>query len=458
MVLLLVLRASRSPVVGGDRCADSAGVQDDSRGDAAWPRVTVQLPIYNERYVAPRLLAAVLDFDYPAERLERRKLATGSPTDARCRVSAVFILAPVLGNGNCYARQLQGPTKEIGGRMKQSLPLVTSLLAVVLLAPAAEGQGPPQEIPELDWISAARALDQANPDSLHPVARKQISEQSEKFRATFVSAASNGLREGRLPPEEFCTVKGIGAGVALLGPVTYGEFGSGLLLAEVAVVATVTNITPGFDGSAWVESLLELGDAVALHGRSPIPDYVLVPVQRVVAEDRVFCGGYGAEFDPVIGTRVVVLGPWVQGVVPVGPGPGMSAMFATVQKDGESLRWSHSSTGPNNLVDLQARVEEAVHGNLFSLTSHLVNQEERSKERRKFGVEWKQRRRRGCRLIAVDEGSGEQTEICISSNATAAAKARFEKAWRRQCADGGEDPFVERLSGDERTRTNVCER
>jgi cellulose synthase/poly-beta-1,6-N-acetylglucosamine synthase-like glycosyltransferase len=34
------------------------------------PIVTVQLPIYNERYVAPRLIQAVCNFDYPRERME----------------------------------------------------------------------------------------------------------------------------------------------------------------------------------------------------------------------------------------------------------------------------------------------------------------------------------------------------------------------------------------------------
>ncbi len=37
---------------------------------AHWPRVTVQLPIYNERYVIERLVEAVSSFDYPRERLE----------------------------------------------------------------------------------------------------------------------------------------------------------------------------------------------------------------------------------------------------------------------------------------------------------------------------------------------------------------------------------------------------
>ncbi|HUF79043.1 MAG TPA: cellulose synthase family protein [Thermoanaerobaculia bacterium] len=35
-----------------------------------WPRVTVQLPLYNELYVAERLIAAVCAFDYPRNRLE----------------------------------------------------------------------------------------------------------------------------------------------------------------------------------------------------------------------------------------------------------------------------------------------------------------------------------------------------------------------------------------------------
>ena len=36
----------------------------------AWPRVTIQLPIYNERYVIERLVEAISRFDYPAELLD----------------------------------------------------------------------------------------------------------------------------------------------------------------------------------------------------------------------------------------------------------------------------------------------------------------------------------------------------------------------------------------------------
>src|SRR5579863_6880052 len=37
---------------------------------AVWPRVTIQLPLYNEMYVAARLIDAVCRLDYPRERLE----------------------------------------------------------------------------------------------------------------------------------------------------------------------------------------------------------------------------------------------------------------------------------------------------------------------------------------------------------------------------------------------------
>ena len=35
-----------------------------------WPTVTIQLPIYNERYVVKRLIESVCRFDYPRELLE----------------------------------------------------------------------------------------------------------------------------------------------------------------------------------------------------------------------------------------------------------------------------------------------------------------------------------------------------------------------------------------------------
>src|SRR3984893_11089376 len=39
-------------------------------GISVWPKVTVQLPIYNERYVIERLIESVAQFDYPRELLD----------------------------------------------------------------------------------------------------------------------------------------------------------------------------------------------------------------------------------------------------------------------------------------------------------------------------------------------------------------------------------------------------
>jgi cellulose synthase/poly-beta-1,6-N-acetylglucosamine synthase-like glycosyltransferase len=53
------------------------------RPPAVWPTVTVQLPLYNERYVARRLLEAIGNLDYPTDRLEIQLLddSTDETTD-----------------------------------------------------------------------------------------------------------------------------------------------------------------------------------------------------------------------------------------------------------------------------------------------------------------------------------------------------------------------------------------
>ncbi len=53
------------------------------------PRVTIQLPIYNERYVVERLLEAVTRLDYPQERLEIQVL--DDSTDETCQVASRLV-------------------------------------------------------------------------------------------------------------------------------------------------------------------------------------------------------------------------------------------------------------------------------------------------------------------------------------------------------------------------------
>mgnify|MGYP001577001443 CR=1 FL=1 len=56
---------------------------------AEWPRVTVQLPVYNEQYVVERLLDAAASLDYPSERLEIQLLDDSS--DATSEIAAARI-------------------------------------------------------------------------------------------------------------------------------------------------------------------------------------------------------------------------------------------------------------------------------------------------------------------------------------------------------------------------------
>ena len=57
LLLVLYYRHHRTPLA-------------DPAEPVEWPRVTVQLPLYNERYVACRLVEAVCRLDYPRDRLE----------------------------------------------------------------------------------------------------------------------------------------------------------------------------------------------------------------------------------------------------------------------------------------------------------------------------------------------------------------------------------------------------
>ena len=120
LVLLLALRLARPPAAGGDGGADLADLQDSAARDAEWPLVTVQLPIYNERYVAPRLIAAVLDFDYPADRLEIQIL-DDSTDDTADRVEAALARASKR-KGRCLSSATSGARTAAASRRALSPP------------------------------------------------------------------------------------------------------------------------------------------------------------------------------------------------------------------------------------------------------------------------------------------------------------------------------------------------
>ncbi|MCB1021610.1 MAG: glycosyltransferase [Acidobacteria bacterium] len=67
--------------------------QPQPRDPAEWPRVTVQLPVYNERFVVESLLEAACRLDYPREKLDIQALDDSTDETARIARRAVERLA-----------------------------------------------------------------------------------------------------------------------------------------------------------------------------------------------------------------------------------------------------------------------------------------------------------------------------------------------------------------------------
>ncbi len=65
---------------------------DPPATDFAWPQVTVQLPVFNERYVVNRLIEAVPNLDYPHNKLQIQVL--DDSTDDTTRIVDQAILSP----------------------------------------------------------------------------------------------------------------------------------------------------------------------------------------------------------------------------------------------------------------------------------------------------------------------------------------------------------------------------
>ncbi|NNE34618.1 MAG: glycosyltransferase [Rhodothermales bacterium] len=69
LLFLAIGFANADGLLEGD-VADPSGTTDSRVNDADLPSITVQLPIYNERYVVERLIDACASLDYPADRLD----------------------------------------------------------------------------------------------------------------------------------------------------------------------------------------------------------------------------------------------------------------------------------------------------------------------------------------------------------------------------------------------------
>lgn len=215
------------------------------------------------------------------------------------------------------------------------IPLVA--MALALLACPLAGQPRPREFGEgpYRWKPVDLVLDERGSplQDLRWDTREALNWQIAGFRAKYGSASDLGLEEGAVPSEEMC-----GASYPrprLLRMPGYGNLDLTLMLSEVAVVATLGEMIMGFYG-AVPTALVSLEEVVPLHGYSPTPDHVLVPLGRLVARDAVFCSWIDGKrgFNGKVGDRILLLGPWDRGVVDVGSeGASLAAVSGGMSVD-----------------------------------------------------------------------------------------------------------------------------
>jgi cellulose synthase/poly-beta-1,6-N-acetylglucosamine synthase-like glycosyltransferase len=72
---------------------------------SALPRVTIQLPIYNEMYVADRLIDAVCDMDYPRDLLEIQVL--DDSTDETTEIAELAVRPPRKADKTLERRRIE---------------------------------------------------------------------------------------------------------------------------------------------------------------------------------------------------------------------------------------------------------------------------------------------------------------------------------------------------------------
>ncbi len=348
-----------------------------------------------------------------------------------------------------------------------TLVLGHGLTTAGLAQQAAEptGNGHPDTLNVRNWKAASYLLDSEgrvkDPNEYAHV-RESLNSQSARFFEKFGPASRHGLRAAQVPPTSFCVPSGVYLGGGeFYAPASHnGMFDAAVLLGEVAVEATIGDIIPGFS-RGWPYNLLALSSVVPLHDSSPSPDYALVPVFSMVTHDRVFCGGeaekpFVAGVDYQIGVRLVIVGSWHEGVVPMGVGAGRSGILAEV-RDGGELDWLFAPNvdppdPPETLLGLTRRISELASGGLLAATAAVRREHEVFGEGRgEIGdLVWSSYES-GCRLVGAEalaepDDGWRYTRICAEGTPEAAAK-KLDRPVAELCIDSSTNRSTATSSG-----------
>ena len=242
---------------------------------------------------------------------------------------------------------------------------------------------------------------------------ERIEAQAADFNERFGSAKEHGLEEGAYPSLDFCAPE---PEVVILGQGPFPETQSlegTLLLAEVAATATVSQIIPGFSIMGGPVVLLALSDVTTLTDRSPVPDYVLLPVRSMVIHDKVFCDrDVHFTYQPQVGDRIVAIGSWDRGVVAFGP--MTTGLFGKL--DGSDWQsWNVRGVAVRDLAAVVARLDQLESEGLLSTTRHLSRLEYMAAERHEFADALGYS---GCPVSKIDTGTDGRPSVAVSCRET----------------------------------------
>ena len=235
------------------------------------------------------------------------------------------------------------------------------------------------------WLAASHLDDVL--DNLDPAYLDQIERQIADFNHRFGSTEEQGLAENSYSSSSFCAAPrfpGITSGHGGIMETT--SIDGTLLLAEVAVIATVTKIIPGFSALGGPTVLLELSDTAPLTNRSPVPEYSLVPLKSMVINGSVFChhGRDGFDYRPQVGDRLVLIGPWTKSAVTFGA-VTTSLLGKLNGDDGPEWHTWNVAPWPNDFDDLVEHIAALESKGLLSATAHIASQRYGTDDRGEIG-------------------------------------------------------------------------
>lgn len=259
--------------------------------------------------------------------------------------------------------------------------LVISAMLAAVVGSAAHGQNYPERIGEMYenspvWMAAVKSVGADGsvrwsvPDlaQVGPWTAEVVRRQVDDFQSRFGPIEDHGLEDLSYPASSYCTDEDL-SDIATFPDVLPRSLDGTLLLSEVAVTATVSEIIPGFSEMGGPMAMLRLSDASALTGRSPIPDYALIQLKTMAIDGTVFCDrDAGLDHEPQVGDRVVVIGSWFNGVVPQGHLTG--GLFRDIAPDGSiyPLPWR----GIRTLDALLDNIERLEAKGLFAKTAPIA--------------------------------------------------------------------------------------